>query len=57
MQSPDKEPWVGRLTADPRKQLFGKESQAVESCATLALIRGHTYGLLALGHPDATLPI
>ena len=50
----DKEPWVGRLTADRRKQLFGKESQAVESCATLALIRGHTYGLLALGHPDAT---
>ena len=45
----DKEPWVGRLTADRRKQLFGKESQAVESCATLALIRGHTYGLLALG--------
>ena len=50
----DKEPWVGRLTADRRKQLFGKESKAVESCATLALIRGHTYGLLALGHPDAT---
>ena len=50
----DKEPWVGRLTADRRKQLFGKEFQAVESCATLALIRGHTYGLLALGHPDAT---
>ena len=50
----DKEPWVGRLTADRRKQLFGKESQAVESCATMALIRGHTYGLLALGHPDAT---
>ena len=50
----DKEPWVGRLTADRRKQLFGSESQAVESCATLALIRGHTYGLLALGHPDAT---
>ncbi len=50
----DKEPWVGRLTADRRKQLFGNESQAVESCATLALIRGHTYGLLALGHPDAT---
>ena len=49
----DKEPWVGRLTADRRKQLFGNESQAVESCATLALIRGHTYGLLALGHPDA----
>ena len=50
----DKEPWVGRLNADRRKQLFGKESQAVESCATMALIRGHTYGLLALGHPDAT---
>ena len=50
----DKEPWVGRLTEDRRKQLFGNESQAVESCATLALIRGHTYGLLALGHPDAT---
>lgn len=50
----DKEPWVGRVTADRKKQLFGKESKAVESCATLALIRGHTYGLLALGHPDAT---
>ena len=50
----DKEPWVGRLTADRRKQLFGKKSQAVESCAILALVRGHTYGLLALGHPDAT---
>ena len=50
----DKEPWVGRLNADRRKQLFGIESQAVESCATMALIRGHTYGLLALGHPDAT---
>ena len=50
----DKEPWVGRLNADRRKQLFGKEFQAVESCATMALIRGHTYGLLALGHPDAT---
>ena len=50
----DKVPWVGRLTADRRKQLFGKESQAIESCATLALVRGHTYGLLALGHPDAT---
>jgi len=49
-----KEPWVGRVTADRKKQLFGKESKAVESCATLALIRGHTYGLLALGHPDAT---
>lgn len=50
----DKEPWIGRLTPERRKRLFGKESKAVESCATLALIRGHTYGLLALGHPDAT---
>ena len=50
----DKEPWVGRLTKDRKSQLFGDDSSAVESCATLALVRGHTYGVLALGHPDPT---
>ena len=50
----DKEPWIGRLTTDRKNQLFGDDSSAVESCATLALVRGHTYGVLALGHPDAT---
>ncbi|HAB68125.1 MAG TPA: hypothetical protein DCE59_02070 [Gammaproteobacteria bacterium] len=50
----DKEPWVGRLTKDRKNQLFGDDSSAVESCATLALVRGHTYGVLALGHPDPT---
>lgn len=50
----DKEPWVGRVTKDRKNQLFGDESSAVESCATLALVRGHTYGVLALGHPDPT---
>ena len=50
----DKEPWVGRLTKKRKNQLFGDDSSAVESCATLALVRGHTYGVLALGHPDPT---
>lgn len=50
----DKESWVGRLTKDRKNQLFGEDSLAVESCATLALVRGHTYGVMALGHPDAT---
>mgnify|MGYP001229346858 FL=1 len=50
----DKEPWVGRLTKDRKNQLFDDDSSAVESCATLALVRGHTYGVLALGHPDPT---
>ena len=50
----DEEPWVGRLTKDRKNQLFGDDSSAVESCATLALVRGHTYGVLALGHPDPT---
>ncbi len=50
----DKEPWVGRLTKERKNQLFGDDSSAVESCATLALVRGHTYGVLALGHPDPT---
>ena len=47
-------PWVGRLTKERRHLLFGDSVTDVESCATLGLIRGHTYGLLALGHPDAT---
>ena len=50
----DKEPWVGRLTKDRKNQLFDDDSSAVESCATLALVRGHTYGVLAFGHPDPT---
>ena len=50
----DKEPWVGRLTKKRKNQLFGDDSSAVESCATLALVRGHTYGVLAFGHPDPT---
>ena len=50
----DKEPWVGRLTKERKNQLFGDDSSAVESCATLALVRGHTYGVLAFGHPDPT---
>ena len=50
----DKEPWVGRLSKDRKNQLFGEDLPAIESCATLALIRGHTYGVLALGHPEAT---
>ena len=50
----DKEPWVGRLTKDRKNQLFNDDSSAVESCATLALVRGHTYGVLALGHPGPT---
>ena len=50
----DKEPWIGRLTKDHRVALFGDNASTVESSATLALVRGHTYGLLALGHPDPT---
>jgi len=50
----DKEPWIGRLTKDHRVALFGDNASTIESSATLALVRGHTYGLLALGHPDPT---
>ena len=49
----DKEPWVGRLTADRRKQLFGKESQAVKLCNT-GVNPWTDIWLIALGHPDAT---
>jgi len=48
----DKAPSIGRLTRDRRTALFGKDADTIESSATLALVRGHTYGLLALGHPD-----
>ena len=48
----DKAPSIGRLTSDGRTALFGKDADTIESSATLALVRGHTYGLLALGHPD-----
>lgn len=50
----DRNRWVGRLTAKRRKALFGDASKDVQSAASLALIRGHTYGILALGHPDPT---
>lgn len=50
----DKAPSIGRLTRDHRTALFGKDADRIESSATLALVRGHTYGLLALGHPDPT---
>ena len=50
----DKKPWVGRLTKDRRIALFGSCQTTVKSCATLSLVRGHTYGFLALGHPDPT---
>ncbi len=48
----DKAPSIGRLTRDRRTALFGEDADTIESSATLALVRGHTYGLLALGHPD-----
>ncbi len=48
----DKAPSIGRLTRARRSALFGKDADTIASSATLALIRGHTYGLLALGHPD-----
>ncbi len=48
----DKAPSIGRLTRERRSALFGKDADTIESSATLALVRGHTYGLLALGHPD-----
>jgi len=48
----EKEPWIGRLTQARREALFADDAGDVQSCATLALVRGHTYGLLALGHPD-----
>ena len=47
-----KAPSIGRLTRDRRTALFGEDADTIESSATLALVRGHTYGLLALGHPD-----
>lgn len=50
----DRSRWVGRLTAKRRKALFGDASKEVQSAASLALVRGHTYGILALGHPDPT---
>lgn len=50
----DRNRWVGRLTAKRRKALFGDASKDVQSAASLALVRGHTYGILALGHPDPT---
>ena len=50
----DKAPSIGRLTRDRRTALFGEDADTIESSATLALVRGHTYGLLALGHPDPT---
>lgn len=50
----DQKPWVGRVTKERKVALFGSKEISVESCATLALVRGHTYGLLALGHPNAT---
>ena len=31
---------------------MANDADTIESSATLALVRGHTYGLLALGHPD-----
>lgn len=48
----ERERWVGRLTAKRRKALFGEAAKDVQSAASLALVRGHTYGILALGHPD-----
>lgn len=48
----DKAPSIGRLTRDRRSALFGKDADTIESSATLPLVRGHTYGLLALGHPN-----
>ena len=48
----DEAPSIGRLTRNHRTALFGKDADTIESSATLALVRGHTYGLLALGHPD-----
>ncbi len=50
----DKKPWIGRLTKDRKTVLFGSSQTTVKSCATLSLVRGHTYGFLALGHPDPT---
>jgi len=47
-------PWIGRLTKERRGTLFGEVTTLTESCATLGLIKGHSYGVLALGHPDAT---
>lgn len=48
----DQTPWIGRLDKSRRTALFGAVAQDVESSAALGLVRGHTYGLLALGHPD-----
>jgi uncharacterized protein YigA (DUF484 family) len=50
----NQESWVGRLTTDRRTVLFGDDSDTVQSCAAQLLVRGHTYGLLALGHNDPT---
>ena len=50
----DQKPWVGRLTKKRKTALFNSNESSVESCAVVALIRGHTYGLLALGHTDPT---
>lgn len=49
-----KEPRIGRLAKNRRGALFGDDANSIESSATLALVRGHTYGVLALGHPDPT---
>ena len=48
--------WHRRSDAHKRSsnRLFGRDSDTIESSATLALVQGHTYGLLALGHPDPT---
>lgn len=45
-------PWIGRLSKSQRQALFESEAAQVASSAAIGLIRGHTYGLLALGHPD-----
>lgn len=50
----DQNPWIGRLDKARRTSLFGSAADGVESAAALGLVRGHTYGLLALGHPDPT---
>lgn len=48
----DQKPWIGRLTKKRRSLLFPDTQCDVQSCATLPLVRGHTYGVLAIGHPD-----
>lgn len=43
---------VGRLNKKLRQCIFKENSELVKSSATLALVRGKSLGLLALGHTD-----